>query len=587
MKVSDYIAQFIRDKGIKHVFAISGGGAMHLVDSFGNTEGLQYVAMQTEQAAAMAAEGYTRITNLPGCVLVTTGPGGTNALTGVAGAWIDSIPMIVISGQVTLNNLSQHRNLRQFGIQEINIAAIARTVTKWACTVTARQDIRITLEKAWEIATSDRPGPVWIDVPLDVQGAEIDPDRLDSLDIPTTPSPTMYYDGFLATVVTEITESKRPVLIYGYGVRLAGAEVELRRLAQQFKVPIVSSWTAGDILGHEECHIGHAGIMGDRASNFAVQQSDLLLIIGSRMSIPHVGYDPKLFAPNAKQIIVDIDINEADKPSLNPYISIQCDAKMFITTLLNYLESGNIEIYRPEWYSQCQQWKEKYKIIDEHPKNPNPQTINTYHFVELLQQCLADDAIVVTDMGASFTCTHQTLMPKVGQRLFTSSGLAPMGWGLPGAIGAHYASGKPVICVVGDGGLSMNVQELQTIKHYQLPIKILVLNNKGYLTIKHMQDNQFKRRVGSDSRSGYSTPQFNEIACAYGIKSRRVSDRFTLKSFLPLWIEGDQRPMLIELMADPEQSLHPKLASETLPDGTFQPGRLDNMWPFLKEKQNV
>lgn len=587
MKLSDYVFSFIADLGIKDVFAISGGGAMHLVQSLGMNKELNYIATHHEQAAAMAAESYARISGKPGVALVTSGPGGTNTITGVCGAWVDSIPTIFISGQVTSDTLIGNTGLRQFGIQESNIVELVRSVTKYAVTVTDPTMIKYHLQKALYLATSGRPGPVWLDIPLDIQSASINPDDLVSF----IPDDIKKIDANLllkrqvAEFIKLLKNAKRPVIISGYGIRLAKAENEYLKLVEKLGIPIISSWTTSDLLPYDhELYIGRSGIMGDRAGNFTVQNSDLLLIIGSRMSIPQVGHKHGTFAREAKKIMVDIDEFELKKPSIKVDIPIQADAKEFIGELLHQIDEQNLNMKVADWLQKCNHWKTKYPVVlPEYRKNE--EAVNSFYFVDVLSEKLDDSAVVVTDMGTSFTCTMQSFKPKKGQRFFTSSGHASMGFGLPGAIGACFANNKKkTICISGDGGLQMNIQELQTIVHYNLPIILFVLNNNGYLTIKLMQQNHFGQCVGSDKNSGVSCPDIIKVAKAYGIKADRIANHNELHAKIDA-VLAEPGPFVCEIIMPENQPLIPKLSSAKRPDGTFVSRPLEDLYPFLDREE--
>jgi len=583
VKISDYIVSTIADLGVRHVFAVCGGGAMHLVDSFGGCDRLEYVATHHEQAAAMAAEGYARIAGGPGAALFTSGPGGSNAITGVYGAWVDSIPTIFVSGQVTQDTLIGDTGLRQFGIQEGSIVELVRPITKYAVTVTDPDTIRYHMEKACHLAVTGRPGPVWIDVPLDVQNRLIDPENLPGFTPDESEQPCT--DHVLSGLVTEcadmLTKAERPVLIFGYGVRLSKAEAALRELVQRLQIPCVSSWTASDITGvADENYVGRSGIMGDRAGNFAVQNADLLLIVGSRMSIPQVGYNYKVFARAAKKIMVDIDEVELKKPSLRPDLPICADAGQFLRTLLAKVETDDLTLSIDHWRARCRQWKTKYPVCLPEYRD-NRDKVNSFHFVDLLSEKLGADAAIVTDMGTSFTCTMQTFKTKLGQRVFTSSGFSSLGFGLPGAIGACFARGRrQTILITGDGGLQMNIQELQTVVQNKLPLTIFVLNNQGYLTIKLMQQNHFGRYIGSDPSSGLSCPDILRLAQAYGIDAERIGDQETLDRKLD-GVLARTGPYICEIMMPPEQALIPRVSSLKLPDGKIISKPMEDLFPFL------
>ncbi|MGE0918217.1 thiamine pyrophosphate-dependent enzyme [Trichlorobacter lovleyi] len=583
MKVTDFLFAQIAKLGVREVFAISGGGAMHLVDSAGSTEGLRYIAVHHEQAATMAAEGHARITGKPGVALVTSGPGGTNAITGVCGAWIDSIPMVVISGQVTTDTLIEDTGLRQFGIQESNIVEQVQSITKYAVTVKDPATIRYHLEKALHLAVTGRPGPVWLDIPLDVQGQLVDLDSLTGF----TPEPEadIQHDkallqGQVADCLAMLRRAQRPVLITGYGVRLAGAEAEIVSLVEQLGIPVISSWTSSDLFPTDHpLYIGRSGIMGDRAGNFTVQNADLLLIVGSRMSIPQVGYNFKTFAREAKRIVVDIDRKELDKPSIRADLPIHADARAFITELSSQIGTAS-PLAIPEWLGRCRDWKTLYPVVLPEYKL-NQDQVNSFYFIDQLSERLGSDAVVVTDMGTSFTCTMQTFRVKSGQRLFTSSGHASMGFGLPGAIGACLGNNsKKVVCISGDGGLQMNIQELQTLVTYRLPIILFVLNNRGYLTIKLMQQNHFGRYVGSDPGSGVVCPDLLKIAAAYGIPAERISTQAGLEDRLDA-VLAQPGPFICEIMMPENQPLIPRVSSLKKPDGTITAKPLEDLYPFL------
>jgi acetolactate synthase-1/2/3 large subunit len=554
VRVSDYIFNAVADLGVKSVFAVSGGGAMHLVDSLGMNDRLQYVATHHEQAAAMAAEASARVSGRPGVALVTSGPGGTNALTGVCGAWIDSIPTLYISGQVKTDTMIGTSGVRQLGVQESDIIAMVRSVTKYAVTVNDPNTVRYHVEKAVHLATSGRPGPVWLDIPLDVQSVLVEPKRLKGF-VPER-SPEKADRARLRRAAREafslIRRARRPVLISGYGIRLAKGVDVYRELVSFLNIPVVSSWTSSDLLdGDDPLYVGRCGIFGDRASNFAVQNSDLLLVLGSRLSIPQTGYNYHVFARAAKKIMVDIDTKEIHKPSLRIDLPVVGDVRVFMEELLALARKRRP---RPAvaWHRRCRDWKRRYPVVLDAYRRA-PKFVNSFYFVDELAKRLGRDAIVVTDMGTSFTCTMQTFKTKLGQRLFTSSGHASMGFGLPGAIGACFGAGlKKTVCVSGDGGLQMNIQELQTLAHYKLPVILFVLNNRGYLTIKLMQQNHFGRYVGSDPSSGVSCPDIVKVARAHGIGAERISNNKELLRRLDA-VLAQPGPYVCEIVMPPEQ----------------------------------
>ena len=583
MRLSDYVAEYIKSVGVKYVFSVCGGGAMHLVDAFGSQQGLNYIPTHHEQSAAMAAEAYARINKSVGAALFTTGPGGTNALTGVAGAWIDSIPVIYISGQVTSDTLQSGTGLRQFGIQESNIVELVRPITKYSIVITNEVDIRYELEKAYYIATSGRPGPVWIDIPLDIQSKQVNPSVLESFLPPAyiDSNKSSYINSNVQSCIDLLNKSKRPVMIIGYGVRLSKAEKQIEQLAELLKIPVISSWTSSDIFDSGFTHyIGRSGIFGDRASNFTVQNADLLLILGSRMSVPQTGYNSKTFSRESVKIMVDIDENEIQKPSLSIDLPVIADIKEFVSGILNYSNLIKMKSDVMNWMGKCIDWKKRYPVILPEYSDQKKH-INSFYFIGKLSDALDNDAVIVTDMGTSFTCTMQSFIIKKGQRLTTSSGHAPMGFGLPGAIGACFANNKKkTICISGEGGLQMNIQELQTIVHYKLPIILFVLNNGGYLTIKTMQQNHFGRYVGSNPSSGISFPDLIDLAVAYKIPSIRLNNHTELDNSLIL-ILNHNGPYICEIMMSETQELNPRSSSMKQPDGSIVSKPLEDLYPFL------
>lgn len=581
--VSQYIAEFVAGLGAKHVYTVTGGGAMYLNDALGFHPKYRMVCMHHEQSCAMAAEADARISGGIGVFHVTSGPGGTNAITGVAGGWIDSIPMLGISGQASVPTTIGKTGLRQRGVQEVDIVSMVKPVTKYAVMVTAADEIRFHMEKAAHLATSGRPGPVWIDVPTDVQNFQVEPEAIPGYR--PEPKPNVDFEAKIKECLALIAAAERPVLIPGYGIRLAGAAREFRELAEKLQFPIVPSWNAADIVGSDSpYHVGRCGIFGDRTGNLAVQNADLLIIVGSRMSIPQTGYNAALFARGAKMIVVDIDAREHEKPTLRPAVSVVGDAGDFVRALLS--ASGNFarDPKVGAWLAKCQDWRKRYPVtLDEYREIPDK--VNSYHFVERLSDKLPADSVVVTDMGTSFTCTMQTFATKAGQRLFTSSGLAAMGFGLPGAIGACFAHGRRrTICVSGDGGLMFNLQELQTVLQYKLPIVLFVLNNEGYLTMKHTQQNYFGRLIGSEVESGVSCPDFVKLGQAFGIPGAHVRNRDELEAGLDAALAAEG-PYICEVHMPAMQALVPRVQNKRAPDGRIIPTPIEDLYPFLDREE--
>ena len=585
MKLSDYVVSFLEKKGIKFTFGVTGGGAMHLNDSFGKSKKIKFIMTHHEQAASMAAEGYTRKSGNIGICNVTTGPGGTNSITGVTGAWIDSIPQLIISGQVAKKDMINNSLLRQKGIQEINIIDLVKPVTKYALSLKNENKIKYELEKCFYLSTNKRQGPTWIDIPLDIQAKQINPNTLKSFKPPKMRK-TLNNNQF-NKIFKLIKSSSRPVIIIGNGIHSSKSNKETIALIKKFNIPVLSSWNASDILkSNNNKYIGRFGLFGDRASNFTVQNSDLLIILGSRMSQPQTGYNLSLFAPEAKYIYVDIDKNEIKKFSKKNIFSVISDLKLFLMNFLKFMKNRSIDkntnIIHLNWLKKTIAWKSKYPVVLK--KYRHEKKINSFHFIDEISKRIKKNSCIVTDMGTSFTCTMQTYKPKGNQRLFTSSGLAAMGFGLPGSIGASFADKKKdTICITGDGGFMFNIQELQTIKHYKLPIKIFILCNKGYLTMKLMQKKNFKKLIGSDSYSGIKFPNFKKLANTFSLKYIKLTNKI-LNNDLDKILKRKES-ILIEVNMPPFQELIPRMQNRLEKDGTFIVPKFDDLYPHLDLKQ--
>lgn len=539
MKVAEYVAKYARDLGIRHVFGVTGGGSMYLNDAFRDL----FVANHHEQASAFAADAYARLNGM-GCALVTTGPGGTNALTGVAASWVDSVPVLYLSGQVTRATMSAGTGLRQYGVQETNILDLVRPITKYADVVSHPKRIRFHLDLACAMARSGRPGPVWLDIPLDVQNAEVNEVDLQGY---TPPHPKRanlsYHMGVLSAM---LEQAARPVFVVGNGAR--SEVLRVRDLSRRWGVPVVTSWGAADLWDDADPYrVGRFGIFGDRAANFAVQNADLLIVLGCRLAVPHIGHDHKAFAPDAKLVMVDTDEAELFKDTLNVQLPVHADIAEFAWAAQALHPTAT---YTP-WLIRCQKWRDAYGMHSEY-REPTPGLTNSFDFASELSESLPSDAIVVTDMGSAFTSTFQAARIRLGQRWFTAYGHAPMGYALPAAIGAHYATGKRVTAIVGDGAMMFNLQELQTIGENRLPIDIFVLDNGGYLTMKHTQENHFHRKVGSEFRF----PDWPTLAAQFGVS-------------------------IVSVKMDPMQPLTPRVQTVVEADGTFRAGRLHDMYPYL------
>jgi acetolactate synthase-1/2/3 large subunit len=587
-KLSDYLVQSLANWGVRDIFMMTGGGAMHLNDSIGAEKRIRYICTHHEQVAAMAAEGYARIKGVPGVVNVTTGPGGINALNGVFGAWTDSIPMLVLSGQVkrqTCMATAGTRGLRQLGDQEVDIVSMAKGITKYAVLVDDPTSIRYHLERAWHLAQSGRPGPCWLDIPIDVQSAMIDEASLRGYD-PVEDDIVQDISVIqqqCREVIRRISEAKRPVILAGTGVRLAAALDEFEEVIRKIGIPVTTAWTHDLIDSEDELYGGRPGTIGDRAGNFTVQNSDLVLVLGSRLNLRQVSYNWSSFAKDAFKIQVDIDPVELDKPLVKPDLGIACDLKVFLHTLAETLNAEQYTPHHESWLRWCRDRVKRYPVVQDRQRQSGPP-LNPYHFMEMLSAMLASDDVVVCGNASACILPFQVMKIRKGQRLISNSGAASMGYDLPASIGAAVArGGKRVICLAGDGSLQLNIQDLQTVAHHQLPVKLFVLNNGGYLSIRSTQKNFFGRVMGESAESGVSFPDFVKVGLAYGIPSVRVDRAVEMKSVQ----EALDRPgpALIEVMLDAGQEFEPRSRSKVLPDGTIVSPPLEDMYPFLPAEE--
>ncbi len=588
IKVSDYVAKRLADWGVRHVFLVTGGGAMHLNDSLGKESRLQYICMHHEQAAAMAAEGYARITNTPGVINVTTGPGGINALNGVFGAYTDSIPMLVISGQVkreTCKTLMGCEDLRQLGDQEADIIGMVRGITKYAVLVDDPASIRYHLEKAFYLAKAGRPGPCWIDVPIDVQGAMVDEDSMRVYD--EHEDEVTWDIGKISELASEvlkrISAAKKPVVLAGTGVRLANAIAEYEALIGALQIPVTTAWTHDLISSTDPLFCGRPGTIGERAGNFTLQDADLVLVLGSRLNIRQVSYNWASFAPKAFKIQVDIDEAEFVKPTVRPDLAVHCDLRVFLRELNRQLASNPDQIRsHSRWLAWCRERVARYPVVQQQHRKPGPP-LNPYYFVEMLGKVLGDGDVVVCGNASACIVPFQALPLKAGQRLFSNSGCASMGYDLPAAIGAAFAHQGRVVCLAGDGSIQMNIQELQTVVHYKLPIKIVVLDNDGYLSIRSTQTNFFGRLVGESPASGVTFPDMARIAEAYGIPAMRLQSDGQMEQVYDLMNAAG--PSLISVSLDAAQGFEPRIRSRQSEDGTIVTPALEDMYPFLSQEE--
>ena len=586
MNLSDYVVSFLENKGIKNVFTVSGGGSIFLCDALYRAKKLRYVCNHHEQAVAMSAEAYSRCSNKIGASIVTTGPGGTNSITGTACCWIDSIPTITISGQVFLNQTIGNSGLRQLGVQEINIIDIVKPITKYAVMVTDPLTIGFHLEKAFYIATSGRPGPVWIDIPANIQNSQINIRKLKIFTENKSKKKTnkSLTERKISKIIKLLNKSKRPIIHAGHGVRLSKSKDLLLKFIEKNNLPLLTSWNGADLI--EDSHklfIGRPGTFSSRAPNFALQKCDLYISIGTRLPYAITGYDSQDYAREAVKIMVDIDKNELNKKSLKINLKVNSDAKDFLQKICQKRLKNTKRF--DKWILNCKKWVKRYPIIDPKYKFQR-NSVNSYYFIDQLSKNLKGNDIIVTDMGLSFVGTYQAIRVKKNQKIFTNSGHAPMGWGLPAAIGACIAANrKKIILLSGEGGLQMNIQELATIMHEKLPIKIFIYNNGGYLTIKQTQQLGFKSRImGSDKKSGISFPDYKKISQSHKISYIKINNhKYMYKKISKFLISN--KPGICELILDNEQPQIPKAINKRLKDGTIQPSKLDDLYPFLDPQE--
>jgi len=587
VRVAEYITRRIAQAGVGTVFLVTGGGAMHLDDAIGRCPGLRYVCNHHEQACALAAEGYARQTGGPGVAVVTSGPGGTNTITGVLGQWHDSVPVLYVSGQVRRDTTvaSTGLPLRQLGDQEADIVTIVSSITKCAMMLTEPTRVRYELEKCLHLALSGRPGPVWLDVPVDVQATLVEEDDLE----PYPGDDDGCFDERLARdqareLVARLEAAERPVLLAGSGVRIGHAIPQFLRVAERLGAPLLTAWNAVDVLWEDHpLFVGRPGSIGDRAGNFALQNADLVLSLGCRLNVRQIGYEYAAFARAAYLAVVDVDAVELRKPTISPDLPVQADVRFFLEALEGELAGWDVPEW-PAWLAWCLERKRRYPVILPEYRAAS-ESVNPYVFEDELSRHLDGQSIVVTANGAAVVVTNQALRLPRGARLICSSGTASMGYDLPAAIGACIAAGRPVICLAGDGSVQMNIQELQTIVHHQLPIKIFIFDNRGYLSMRQTQDNLFGGRyVGEGPESGVSLPDMVAIAGAYGIPARRVRRHDDLAAAIAATLNGEG-PQLCVVTMDPKQTFAPKVAGIRLPDGRMVSNPLEDMHPLLGRQE--
>ena len=588
IKLSEYVAAFLADHGMTDCFMVTGGGAMHLDDAIGHNERINCIFNHHEQACAIAAEGYTRMTGKLAAVCVTSGPGGTNAITGVMGGWLDSIPMFVLSGQVkreTTIGAYPELNLRQLGDQEFDIVGSVKNMTKYAVSVYVPNEIAYHLEKAYYLALEGRKGPVWLDIPLDVQGAKIETEELLHFD-PKAERPwgvPGIKDSIIEILTEKLKDSKSPLVLAGTGINPGSAREKLLKFLEKYKIPAVTAWNANDTVAYDNPYFaGMPGTVGTRAGNFAVQNADLLISLGCRMNIRMIGYNHFDFAKNAFKAAVDTDARELHKPTLNIDLPIHGDLNGFLDKML-------AQDYEPvkeheKWVGWCRSLVEKYPSVREGMHGDG--LINPYVFIDKLFGELKSDDRIVCGNGSACVITFQAAKIKQGQRMFTNSGCAAMGYGFPAALGVAVSdNSRRTVCIDGEGSFMMNLQELATVVQNRLDLKIFIINNNGYLSIRQTQTNLFKPPlIGVDKESGVGFPDFEKLAAAFGLAYRRLEREENAEEIIKEVLEWDG-PVICEAVVDPTQNFEPKSSSKVLPDGRIVSPSLDDMAPFLDRNE--
>lgn len=596
IRLADYVADFLVEHGVTDAFSVVGGGAMHLNDALGHKDGLKVTYNHHEQACAIAAEAYARLDNKIAAVCVTTGPGGTNALTGVVGGWLDSIPMFIISGQVRYDTTARYAlqytetPLRAMGDQEYDIVKSVEPMTKYATMIEDPKQIRYALEKAWHLATTGRPGPVWIDIPVNFQGGYIETEELEGYD-PSEDDvllPPPVDESIIEKVLEKIANAKRPVLHAGYGIRLSGGYEAFRRVADKLNIPVVTYWNAIDLIEDEHpLYVGRAGNMGDRPGNWAIQNADLVVAIGTRISIRQVGYNWKTWARAAEVIMVDIDQAELKKPTLHVEMPIWADAKDFLEKMDKAIDKTPVHA-GGEWLAACQSWKKNYPVVQPKQWEENGSTANVYAFVKYMSSRLPENSLTAVSNGACCVVGHQTYEIKKGSRFANNSAIASMGYGLPAAIGTCIGGNRrETICLEGDGSIMMNLQELQTILTNKLPIKIFLINNSGYHSIRITQSNLFSEhsKIGIGEESGdLSFPDFKKLSEAFGYPYYSARSNKEMKEVVDQVLSLDG-PVFCEIFTDTEQRWEPKSSTKRLEDGTLVSPPLEDLAPFLPREE--
>jgi acetolactate synthase-1/2/3 large subunit len=597
MKLSDFVLKFVADLGVKHVFLVTGGGAMHLNQSLSGEKRITAVCNSHEQASAICAEGYAKASHGLGVCMVTTGPGGTNAVTGVAGAWLDSTPTLFLSGQVKRPDrmfdaaTGKPLGMRQLGVQEVDICSIVKPITKYASTVLDPADIRYQLEKAVYLALHGRPGPVWIDIPLDVQAIGIDVDALRSFDPAELPDlnsiqGTSDVAAEAARAIDALNACERPLLFAGNGIRLAGAEEEFERLRRRLGIPTVATWCAADLVPSDDpAYVGRPGSVAARGANFALQNSDFLLAVGVRLDFAITGYAPQNFAREAYKIAVDIDAAELGKLAGYLQQPVCADARLFLTEMLGQLDKFKGKSFKP-WLDRCADWKTRYPVVTAEHRRPQGR-VSIFNLAEVLgNEVSPDDRLVVGNSGSGIEIYLLACPTLHSQRLYHTAGLGAMGYAIPMAIAVALANpGREVIAVDGDGGFMFNIQELETIHRLQLPIKFFVLNNDGYSSIRASQKAYFgSASIGADAHTGLTVPDLSKVGASYGLATHVIKDQTDLRAQVRRVLEM-KGPVVCDVNVLPDEMRAPRLQSHQKPDGSFVSKPLEDLFPFLPREE--
>jgi len=590
MKVSDYIASFIADQGVQHIFLLPGGGCMHLIDSIGKEKRLEYVACLHEQTASVAADAYAQYNQNLGVALVTTGPGSTNAITGATGSWIESVPLLILSGQVKSADIKPSPDMRMLGFQEVDIVPMVKPVTKYAVTISDPTTIRYHLEMAVYLARSGRPGPVWINVPLDIQAHDVDPEKLQGFSaVEFQSNQTQTTDRIqeqVAETLRLLAKAQRPVVIAGHGIKVERSEALFLKVVDRLGIPVLTTWKGCDLLPDDHNRFfGRPGVLAQRGANFIQQNSDFILALGARLDFGQIGYASETFARVAKKVIVDIDPHELAKFTFAVNVPIHASAERFLTELIHQAQDFQVPDWSA-WLVRCNAWKRSYPVVTDAYRS-QPNYVNTYMLVESLSDAMTtNDLLVPGSSGACSDVCLQSFKVKKGQRVLNSPGIGAMGFGLPQTIGACIASGRRrTICINGDGGFQLNIQDLETVHRLGLPIKYFILNNCGYASMRATHRNYFQGRlVASDASSGLTLPDIRRIADAYGIHNSRIENHDELGSKIAEALACDG-PFICEVMVDPEEQTAPKVKSVLGPNGHMISKPQEDLAPFLDRQE--